>query len=144
MSSIEEQYGEPASLSSRNTFLLYDGECPFCSVYTRKSLFETRGGRPLTLIDANRVPDLVAELRREGYDIDVGMILVLEGRRHQGVAAMMAFKTMTGGTDWFNRFARWLSSNPKRVRILYPWFRRLRGVALWMKGNSKRSRIGRD
>jgi len=53
---------------------------------------------------------------------------------------MMALETITTGTDWFNRCARWLSSNPTRVRILYPWFLRLRGVALWIKGKSHPSR----
>ena len=144
MASPEAHRSEPAAVSPQDAFLLYDGECPFCSFYARKSRFEMQIGRPLRLIDANQAPDLVAELRREGCGIEEGMILVFEGQLYQGAAAMMALETMTTGTDWFNRFARWFSSNSKRVRILYPWFRRLRGAALWIKGKSNPFRISRD
>ena len=132
------------SVVEDDTFLLYDGDCPFCRVYTRKSRFETRIGEPLTLIDAKEAPDLVAALRREGYDVEHGMILARDGRRYQGAAAMMALESMTSGTDRFNRLARWFSSNPNRVRILYPWFRSLRNVARWIKSKTKPARMGRD
>ena len=74
--------------------MLYDGECPFCSFYARKSKFKTQAGRPLTLIDANRAPDLVAELRKDGCEVEEGMALVLDGRRYQGASAMTALEAM--------------------------------------------------
>lgn len=144
MASAEGQRSEPADVSPQDAFLLYDGECPFCSLYARKSKFEAQIGQPLKVLDANQAPGLVDELRRKGCDIDEGMILVFDGRRHQGASAMMALEAMTTGNDWFNRLARWFSSNPTRVRILYPWFRRLRGAALWVKGKSNPSRAGRN
>ena len=143
MASAEAHRSEPADVSPEDAFLLYDGECPFCSFYARKSKFEAQIGRPLKLIDANQMPDLVDELRQKGCDIDEGMILVFDGRRHQGASAMMALEAMTTGNDWFNRFARWFSSSPTRVRILYPWFRMLRRAAIWVKGKSNPSNISR-
>lgn len=119
--------------SAPEPFLLYDGECPFCSLYARRSRFETLTGQPLTLIDAGDAPDLVAELKRQGCDIEEGMILVLDGRRHQGADALMVLRSMTSGSDCFNRFARWFSSTPTRVRLVYPWFRRLRRAAVWVR-----------
>ena len=116
----------------------------FAAFIREKTRFETQTGRSLRLIDANQAPELVDKLRREGCDIEEGMILVLDGQRHQGAAAMMALKAMTTGSDWFNRFARWFSSDPKRVRILYPWFRMLRCAALWIKGKRAPYRVARD
>ncbi len=138
MTSPEAGRSEPIGASAQDAFLLYDGECPFCSFYARKSGFKTQTGRPLTLIDANRAPDLIAELRAGGCEVEEGMVLVLDGRRYQGASAMTALEAMASATGWFNGLAKWFASNPKRVRIFYPWLRRLRGVARWVKGRGVR------
>ena len=62
------------------------------------------------------------------------MVLVLDGRRYQGAAAMTALEAMASGGGWFNTLAKCFASNPKRARIFYPWLRRLRGAARWVKG----------
>ena len=144
MTSPEAERSEPTGASSQDAFLLYDGECPFCSFYARKSKFETQTGRPLSLIDANRAPDLVAELRKDGCDLEEGMALVLDGRRYQGAAAMTALEAMASATGWFSTLAKWFASNPKRVRVFYPWLRRLRGAARWVRGRGGFSRFNRD
>ncbi|MCY4405846.1 MAG: hypothetical protein OXC15_05725 [Rhodospirillaceae bacterium] len=84
MTSREAVRDEGADPAGRDPFLLYDGECPFCSFYVAKSQFETRIGMPLRLIDGREAPDLVSRLRREGYDLEEGMILEFEGRRVNG------------------------------------------------------------
>ncbi|MCE2453232.1 MAG: DUF393 domain-containing protein [Nitrospinae bacterium] len=134
MTSHGAERAEPAEESPQDDFLLYDGECPFCRFYARKSGFQTPDGRPLALIDANRAPERISELREAGCEVDEGMVLVLDGRNYQGADAMTALEAMTSGTGWFNRLAKWVASNPKRVRAFYPWFRRLRRAALRVKG----------
>ena len=136
MTSQEAERTEPADESAQDDFLLYDGACPFCRFYARKSGFRTPGGKPLALIDANRAPELIAELREEGCGVDEGMVLVIDGRRYQGAAAMTALKAMTSGTGWFGGLSKWFASNPKRVRAFYPWFQKLRRAARW--GNGRR------
>ncbi len=133
MTSPEAERAEPAGESARGDFLLYDGECPFCRFYARKSEFRAPDGRPLKLIDANRAPGLVADLRKHGCEAEEGMALVLEGKRYQGAAAMTALEAMTGGGR-LRRLAGWFASNPARARAVYPWLRRLRAAALWVKG----------
>ena len=134
MTSPDVERVEDTDESEPEAYLLYDGECPFCCFYARKSGFETPDGRPLALVDANRAPDLIEELRKDGCGVDEGMVLVLDGRRYQGAEAMTALEAMTGGTGWFGGLSKWFASNPKRARALYPWFRRLRRAALWVKG----------
>ena len=62
------------------------------------------------------------------------MILVLDGRRYHGAAAMTVLEGMTAGTGGFGRLGRWFASSPARVGLAYPWLRRLRRAALLAKG----------
>ena len=125
-----------AAASPQDDYLLYDGECVYCRTYVRKSRFRTPTGKRLRLIDGRRAAELVEELRRDGCDLEDGMILVLEGQRYQGSEALTVLGSLTTGTDWFNRLSRWLGSSPERARFFYPWFRRLRQTSLWLSGKS--------
>ena len=134
MTSGQAAKDDDAATPMQEPFLLYDGECPFCSFYVAKSQFETQAGRPLRLIDGRQAPDLVARLRRDGFDLERGMILALDGRRYHGAAAMSVLVAMTAGTGRFAALARWFASSPARARVLYPWLRLLRRAALLVKG----------
>ena len=122
--------------SGHGDFLLYDGECVYCRTYARKSRIRTAAGQRLRFIDGRKAPELVDELRRDGCDIEDGMILILQGRRYQGVEAMEVLGAMATEPGWVNRLTRWVGSSSGRARFFYPWFRRLRQVSLWMSGKS--------
>lgn len=122
--------------SPRDGFLLYDGDCVYCRTYVRKTRFRTPGGERLQLIDGKKAPDLVAELRRDGCDLEEGMILVVEGRRYQGPDAMTVLGSLADETGWVNRLTRWVGSSATRTGRLYPWFRRLRQATLRISGKS--------
>ena len=47
---------------------------------------------------------------------------------------MTVLEGMTAGTGSFGRLARWFASSPARVRLAYPWLRKLRRAALLSKG----------
>ena len=134
MTSGQTESRSPAAAVPAGPFLLYDGECPFCSFYVAKSRFGTAIAQPLQLVDGRQAPCLVARLRREGCDLEEGMILVLDGRRYHGAAAMTVLEGMTAGTGGFGRLGRWFASSPARVSLAYPWLRRLRRAALLAKG----------
>ena len=122
--------------SGSNDYLLYDGECVYCRTYARKARIRTPAGKRLPFIDGRKAPRLVGELRRDGCDIEDGMILVLEGQRYQGAEAMEVLGAMATESGWVNRMTRWVGSSSERARFVYPWFRRLRKVGLWMAGKS--------
>ena len=126
--------GSPDAAAPEDPFLLYDGECPFCSYYVAKSRFEARIGRPLALIDGRQAPGPVARLREEGFDLERGMILVLDGRTYHGAAALAALEAPGGGTGPFGALTRWLAGSPRRAAAAYPWLRLLRRAALLAKG----------
>jgi predicted DCC family thiol-disulfide oxidoreductase YuxK len=70
----------------RGDFLLYDGECPVCSAYVAMARLR-RLCPHLEVLDARTEPALVADLRRQGYEINEGMVLRLDGAVHFGAAA---------------------------------------------------------
>ena len=134
MTSGQTESGSPAAAVPDGPFLLYDGECPFCSFYVAKSRFESMIRQPLRLVDGRKALDLVMQLRHEGCDLEQGMILVLDGRRYQGAEAMTVLEGMSTGAGNFGWLARWFASSPERVRLAYPWLLRLRRAALFAKG----------
>jgi predicted DCC family thiol-disulfide oxidoreductase YuxK len=67
-------------------YLLYDGECPVCRTYVAMARLRQLYPR-LEVLDARTEPALVAEMRRQGYEINDGMVLCLDGVVHFGAAA---------------------------------------------------------
>lgn len=67
-------------------YLLYDGECPVCAGFVAFAEFRRRHPE-LKLLDARHEPALVADLRRDGYEINDGMVLVVDGRLYFGAEA---------------------------------------------------------
>ncbi len=134
--SREPKRSEPGRAAPRDDFLLYDGDCIYCRTYARKARIRTHSGERLRFIDGRKAPQLVEELRRDGCDIEDGMILILEGRRYQGAEAMEVLGSLATEPGWVNRLTRWVGSKSERARFLYPWFQRLRRVSLWMAGKS--------
>jgi predicted DCC family thiol-disulfide oxidoreductase YuxK len=69
--------------SSGEAWLVYDGECPFCSTYVRLLRFRQSVGT-VHLIDARDGGPLVDELAAAGFDLDEGMALKMGGRVYHG------------------------------------------------------------
>jgi predicted DCC family thiol-disulfide oxidoreductase YuxK len=82
-------------------YLLYDGECPMCRAYVAMARLRQLHPR-LEVLDARAEPALVAELRGQGYDINDGMVLCLDGVVHFGAAAtrMIAHLGTASPSGW--------------------------------------------
>lgn len=114
--------------------VFYDGQCPFCSAYTRMLHLQQAVG-PVELIDARSGDPRVSALKRSGFDLDCGMVLRRGGQIWHGADAMWMLSTLSepGG------ILRTLMRSPRRARLIYPWLRRGRGLVLRILG---RQRIG--
>jgi predicted DCC family thiol-disulfide oxidoreductase YuxK len=124
-----------ASRTSEN-WLLYDGDCPFCASYVGYvRLRETAG--PVTLADARQYPDLVAEAKTLGFDIDVGMVLKLDGHYYFGGDCIHALSLLTTPSGAFNRLNRALFKSRTVARIAYPLLRSGRNLALALLGRKR-------
>lgn len=123
-------------MSSSTNYLLYDGECPFCSAYVRmQRLRETSIN--LRLLDARENPALVLEHARSGRDINEGMILRIGDTVDFGGDVMFKLALMSGDSRGFNRFFAWVFSNRWLAHVLYPVLRAGRNTTLRVLGRAK-------
>ncbi len=112
-------------------YLLYDGECPFCSRYVARARVVAAAG-PLALLDARLHPDLVRRHTAEGLDINEGMILRLDGRTYFGGDVLNRLALLSTRSGAFNKANAALFRHPRLSRLLYPLLRGGRNAALKM------------
>jgi predicted DCC family thiol-disulfide oxidoreductase YuxK len=114
----------PGGAAAETDYLLYDGECPVCSAYV--AMARLRQLHPhLVVRDARSEPELVAELRAKGYEINEGMVLCLDGAIHFGADAtrMIAELSRASPSRW-RRAVLGLVGTAPWSRRLYPWLNR--------------------
>ncbi len=109
--------------------ILYDGECPFCSAYTRLARLRQRVGE-VELIDARGVPDLVEDYAARGFEIDESFI-VDTGKAVLTGGAAMAFIHGKLAPRWTGLP---LLANPRLLTKAYPSLRACRNAALRAMG----------
>lgn len=116
-------------------WLLYDGECPFCSRYVQWT--RLRSALPaMRLVDARKGGAELERARAAGLRIDQGMVLALHGRLYHGAECMHALALMTTDSDTFNRWMHRVFRSPARARFLYPVLRAGRGLVLRLLGRT--------
>jgi predicted DCC family thiol-disulfide oxidoreductase YuxK len=123
------------SVSSPN-WLLYDGECPFCSRYVSYVRLRQSVG-PVDLADARDHPELVREVEMLGLDVDEGMVLKLDGRYHHGADCINMLALLTTPVGAFNRLNRIVFRSKLASKLLYPVMRAGRNATLRLLGRRK-------
>lgn len=120
-------------------WLLYDGECPFCSRYVRHVRLREAVGA-ITLANAREHDLLVEEVRRQGYEVDTGMVLKLNGRYYHGADCIHALALLTTPSGWFNRLNALAFRSRTVAKFAYPVLRAGRNLALKLLGRSRLQR----
>lgn len=110
-------------------WLLYDGECPFCTRYVAFLRLQQAIG-PVKLIDAREGGPELEEVRAAGFDIDEGMALKLNGRIYHGADCIHVLALSSTRSGMFNRVNTAIFSSPRLSRMLYPALRSMRNVTL--------------
>jgi predicted DCC family thiol-disulfide oxidoreductase YuxK len=119
-------------------YLVYDGECPFCSRYVKMVRLRDAAGK-VELVDARGGHAMVAWLKSRKVDLDDGMALVRDGNVAHGDACIHQIALMTTPIGAFNRINAALFRTPAVARLLYPVLRCGLNLALRLLG---RRRIG--
>jgi predicted DCC family thiol-disulfide oxidoreductase YuxK len=117
-------------------WLLYDGECPFCSRYVRHVRLREAIG-PITLANAREHAALVEEVRRLGFDVDTGMVLKLDGNYYHGADCIHALALLTTPSGWFNRLNSLVFKSSTAAKVLYPVLRTGRNLTLRLLGRGR-------
>src|SRR3954468_5701133 len=91
--------------SDDEIWVVYDGECPFCSRYVLLYQLRERGQR-VHLVDARSSDPIVGEISARNLDLNNGMAVRWRGEYYYGAEAMHLFATLAGDGSFFNRLNR--------------------------------------
>lgn len=108
--------------------LLYDGECPICNQY--KNYVEIRKKYDLLIYNARENPELVNKLRKKGYDINKGMILILGDSIYHREQVLVMMEALTLQKGWYDRIIRIWIKTPWLIRLTYPVLKISRAILL--------------
>lgn len=125
----------PAGRATDN-WLLYDGECPFCSAYVRMVRLRKNVGE-IRMVDAREQGPEYREATELGYDLNNGMLLKLSGRLYHGDESIHVLALASSSNGAFGSFNGWIFRSRKRSAALYPLLRSGRSLALRLLGREK-------
>jgi predicted DCC family thiol-disulfide oxidoreductase YuxK len=113
--------------------VIYDGDCPFCSEYVRLVRFRENVGQ-VELVNAREHPALTHEYAAQGYDLDQGMLLELDGQRYFGADCIERMALLSTDFGTFNRLNKFVFRHKALARVLYPVLRAGRNAYLRLTG----------
>jgi len=82
------------------------------------------------LMNARENTAVMGDITRQGFDIDQGMVLKVDGVLYYGADAIHALSLMSSASGAFNRINHWIFRSKSRSRLLYPLLRSGRNVLL--------------
>ena len=123
-------------MSGREILLVYDKECPVCDAYCRLVRIRESVG-DLRLMNARDDTALMADITRQGLDIDQGMVVKVDGVLHYGPDAIHALSLMSSAAGGVNRINHWIFRSKSRSRMVYPVLRSGRNLLLKALGKTK-------
>ena len=118
------------------TYVVYDGECPFCSRYVRMLQLRKAVGN-VVLIDAREPHPVVDRLKAANINLDEGMALVRGNEIAYGDECVHKLALMSTHHDWFNKVNHLIFQSPTASRLLYPFLRAGRNATLRILGRKK-------
>lgn len=121
---------------SDDLVILYDGNCPFCSAYIRflrlKKTFPD-----VKIINARHESPYVEEVTNAGIDLNEGMAAKYHDHWYHGDECVHFLALATSPVGIFNKVTGWVFKSPQRAKVLYPFLRRGRNMALFFLGREK-------
>ena len=120
---------EGLSELQNRTVVIYDGECPFCSRYVHyQRLKEVLPN--IELLNARQWPQLIMAFQKAGLPLDQGMALVLNNQLYYGAECLNRLAMLSSRIGAFNKLNALIFSSAKTSKLLYPFLREGRNLAL--------------
>ena len=116
-------------------WLVYDGDCPFCSATARMYRLKQSVGA-LHIVDARTAGDteLMREITARRLDLNQGIVARFEGRLYHGADALHLLALFGSDSGWLNRLNVALFRNRFVVGLAYPALKAARNTALFIMG----------
>ena len=127
--------------TATEAWLVYDGDCPFCSTYVKYLRVRDSLGH-LHLVNAREGGPIVDELVQAKIDLNQGMVLKLNDRYYHGADCINVLACLSTPSDFFNRINSTIFRSPTLARWLYPVLRAGRNTVLRLLGRTK-IKVGR-
>jgi len=124
------------STETETVYLVYDGECPFCSAYVNYVRVQKSIGT-FKLINAREGGPIVNDIIERGFDLDEGMVLVMNGQYYHGHDCINHLALLSTSSGVFNRINAFVFRSKTVSRLLYPVLRFGRNLVLRMLGRKK-------
>lgn len=114
-------------------YLIYDGECPFCTRYARLTRLRATLGE-LRIVNARDGGPQVDAVKARGLEIDAGMVLRIDDRFYHGADCLHRLALLSSRSGLFNRLTYAVFRHERLARFLYPILRAGRNLVLKMLG----------
>lgn len=119
----------------RDDFVLYDGECPVCASYIAMSGLGETLDDPAP-VDARQEPELVEAMRRQGLEINDGMIASVGGRIYYGPEVTRLIAERAAKAPATARGLLYVIGRAPWSRALYPLLVKGRRLLLRLRGRT--------
>ncbi|MGH8624155.1 MAG: DCC1-like thiol-disulfide oxidoreductase family protein [Gammaproteobacteria bacterium] len=119
-----------------SAWLIYDGDCPFCSAYVKYVRLVASVG-PLKFVNAREGGPMVEEILKRNLNLDDGMVLKLGNRFYHGAECINVLASLTTPSGLFNRINATIFRSDSLSKILYPLLRTGRAITLRILGRRK-------
>jgi len=121
---------------SAETYIIYDGECPFCSSYVGMVRLRESIG-PVRLINARDGGPEVQDALARGYDLDDGMVLFFEGAFYHGDECVHRLAMLSSSSGVLNKLNAAIFRSKSVSKVLYAFMRTGRNIVIRMLGRKK-------
>lgn len=119
---------------SSGTFIVYDGDCPFCRGYVSLMKLREAVGK-VNLVDARVGGSPVVDmLNAKGYDLNEGMAVIFGDKVYYGNDAVVFISSMTNSLPLTSKLLAILLRNKSRAALIYPIMKLGRWVTLRVLG----------
>ncbi len=115
--------------------LYYDGECPICRQYS--TYVELRKHFDVKICNAREYMDAMNDFAQKGYNINQGMILIIDDEIYQGHHVIVKLNELLTHQSLFDRCMNRLMNIPYFVRLIYPLIKGVRRIILKIIGVHK-------
>ncbi len=120
----------------RKTYLVYDGECPFCARYVKLLRLREAAGS-FELVNAREDHPAVKYVEEHGVVLDEEMALILAGQIYSGAECINRLALMSTASNTFNRLNARVFSSPRFSKLAYPVMRSVRNATLRVLGRKQ-------